>query len=346
MSSRVDYFDYLRALAIIPVMLHHFYSPVLPGGGMGVSVFFCLSGFFIASLLLRHSPVYTGNALAFYIRRLMRIYPLYLIVVLVIIFSFYFVKYEIFKNNILPYVGALLAMYGRGPWSGYSVGVLWTVQVEAIFYIFIPFAFLITKNKKLLLLIFSIAFLYTLYFLVARGNYLPKTSIFLFVFCVPQLLVGCGAAVLFQMILRMSNIVAILLLSVSLTGIISIYIYVDVAKVSFVEFKLWGVLSAIFTLLMIISLRSKLIEKVKLPGVAFIGRISYSLYLIHGLLLDFNNHIFHFNRSLWLPEFPKYFIACCIISYATYRYIEKPFIGYGYSLSSIARVRFNPRPIY
>jgi len=71
----------LRTLAIIPVLAIH--MGYMPGGFLGVTVFFALSGFLITSLLL-DERVRTGKIAlrAFYIRRLARLYPALIIALL------------------------------------------------------------------------------------------------------------------------------------------------------------------------------------------------------------------------------------------------------------------------
>lgn len=80
--SRFPSFDGLRALAILPVVLHHATSRPLAGilgrGPLGVDLFFALSGFLITNLLLREKEA-TGTIRigAFWARRALRIMPLY-----------------------------------------------------------------------------------------------------------------------------------------------------------------------------------------------------------------------------------------------------------------------------
>lgn len=79
---RVPSFDGIRALAILPVVLHHSTSGPEPGvlgrGPLGVDLFFALSGFLITSLLLREKET-TGTVRmgSFWARRAIRIFPLY-----------------------------------------------------------------------------------------------------------------------------------------------------------------------------------------------------------------------------------------------------------------------------
>jgi peptidoglycan/LPS O-acetylase OafA/YrhL len=74
--------DGLRCLSILPVIWHHATPRPLPGiwgkGPAGVDLFFCISGFLITTLLLRERARTGRIALAdFYVRRALRILPLY-----------------------------------------------------------------------------------------------------------------------------------------------------------------------------------------------------------------------------------------------------------------------------
>ena len=73
---RVPAIDGLRGLAVLVVVIYHFFRNVTPGGFMGVDMFFVLSGFLITSLLLRERAVTgTVNLLQFWKRRVRRIFP-------------------------------------------------------------------------------------------------------------------------------------------------------------------------------------------------------------------------------------------------------------------------------
>lgn len=79
--------DGLRGVAILPVIWHHATPRPLDGiagkGAVGVDLFFALSGFLITTLLLREKRARQGVRLgAFYVRRALRIFPLYYLVLL------------------------------------------------------------------------------------------------------------------------------------------------------------------------------------------------------------------------------------------------------------------------
>ncbi|MDK8846911.1 acyltransferase family protein [Corynebacterium sp. MSK297] len=76
--------DGLRGLAVAAVVIYHFFGDVLPGGYLGVDMFFVLSGFLITSLLLReYDTTGTVNLKDFWVRRLRRIMPTAIVVLVV-----------------------------------------------------------------------------------------------------------------------------------------------------------------------------------------------------------------------------------------------------------------------
>ena len=76
--------DGLRGLAVLAVVIYHFFGVLLPGGYLGVDMFFVLSGFLITSLLVREFNVSGRISLKdFWIRRFRRILPAALVVLIV-----------------------------------------------------------------------------------------------------------------------------------------------------------------------------------------------------------------------------------------------------------------------
>ena len=81
--QRILGIDGLRALAVLSVILYHLNHAFVPGGFIGVDVFFVISGYVVCGSLLKDSATrflpYIG---AFYVRRLLRIYPALIVVLL------------------------------------------------------------------------------------------------------------------------------------------------------------------------------------------------------------------------------------------------------------------------
>lgn len=83
-QGRIHGLDGLRALAVVAVLVFHLRAGSMPGGYLGVDVFFVVSGFLITSLLLRELAA-TGRVQlgAFWLRRARRLLPALVVVVLV-----------------------------------------------------------------------------------------------------------------------------------------------------------------------------------------------------------------------------------------------------------------------
>jgi peptidoglycan/LPS O-acetylase OafA/YrhL len=84
-SSRNDALDGLRLVAVAAVMAFHFGLPDSAGGFLGVDVFFVLSGFLITSLLLNRMRAGRLDVLDFWARRLRRLLPALLVVIAVLV---------------------------------------------------------------------------------------------------------------------------------------------------------------------------------------------------------------------------------------------------------------------
>jgi peptidoglycan/LPS O-acetylase OafA/YrhL len=65
----------LRAIAVLFVVLNHVLGDRLPGGYIGVDIFFVVSGFLISSHLLRELKSGSLNFSRFYLRRARRLFP-------------------------------------------------------------------------------------------------------------------------------------------------------------------------------------------------------------------------------------------------------------------------------
>src|SRR5690606_22204013 len=74
----------LRALAVLAVFFFHFNLNLLPGGFLGVDIFFVISGFLISGILLRKKENQQFSFWEFYQSRFKRIIPAYFLMLLVI----------------------------------------------------------------------------------------------------------------------------------------------------------------------------------------------------------------------------------------------------------------------
>ena len=148
--------DGLRGLSILLVYLHHLYHPFLPGGFLGVDIFFVLSGFLITSLLVeeweRKGSINLKN---FYIRRVLRLMPAVFTLILVLIgFALIFLDK---KRIVETYQGIWLTLSYASNWLyafGYfsadnPLGITWSLAIEEQFYLTWPLLLSLALRFKL-----------------------------------------------------------------------------------------------------------------------------------------------------------------------------------------------------
>ena len=82
----------LRALAVIPVVLYHAFPDLLPGGFVGVDIFFVISGFLISGILFRQLKLNNKiDYFDFYAKRVRRIFPNLIVLLLAVAVAGWFV---------------------------------------------------------------------------------------------------------------------------------------------------------------------------------------------------------------------------------------------------------------
>ncbi len=147
--------DGLRAIAVAMVILFHWTPEVkeMGLGGLGVQLFFVLSGYLITGILLdartKAEKVGAGKGQiikSFYARRLLRIFPLfYLVILLTTLLG---------SHNMLLYLPwhlsylSNIAIFLEGHWIG-EASHLWSLAVEEQFYLLWPFVILFTPKRYL-----------------------------------------------------------------------------------------------------------------------------------------------------------------------------------------------------
>lgn len=82
--------DGLRAIAVLSVVIYHAFPNFLKGGFVGVDIFFVISGFLISTIIFENLNNNSFSFATFYSRRIRRIFPALIIVLITtIIFGFY-----------------------------------------------------------------------------------------------------------------------------------------------------------------------------------------------------------------------------------------------------------------
>lgn len=146
--------DGLRGVACLMVIAHHFRLPV-PGGFLGVDIFFVLSGFLITALLLQEWDRCGGiNLKHFYLRRVLRLFPaLALMFAVSMAFSAAFLPRADYRDVRTGAAVALIAQTNNMVFLGRTIfqpfSHTWSLSVEDKFYMFWPLAMcaLLSQNN-------------------------------------------------------------------------------------------------------------------------------------------------------------------------------------------------------
>lgn len=139
----------LRAIAVIAVVLFHFNASWMPGGFVGVDVFFVISGFLMTGIIFRGIEQENFSILKFYVARANRIFPALAVLCLVLlIFGWFYlspIDYRALGKHVASSMGFLSnVIYWRE--SGYFEVAshekwllhTWSLSVECQFYIIYP----------------------------------------------------------------------------------------------------------------------------------------------------------------------------------------------------------------
>jgi len=162
--------DGLRAVAFFLVFFQHYYS--IPWGWTGVNIFFVLSGFLITGILYDSRDA-AHAARNFYIRRTLRIFPLYYGVFLVVLlldpvfrwrWSLSWLAWPLYLGNFLRFVSPSVLTDGspmqlaanawlrtpRAPHLTIYLGHFWSLCVEEQFYLFWPWIVFWVRSRRVL----------------------------------------------------------------------------------------------------------------------------------------------------------------------------------------------------
>lgn len=333
--------DGLRALAVLSVIVYHsdfiFHNiKILKGGFLGVDIFFTISGYLITSILLKeYSKNKKISLINFYERRIRRILPALLIVILTTSFlsilillpeSLYkFAKTILFSISFLTnmYFWKSQTVYGAEESFLSPLLHTWSLSVEEQFYIFYPVLIILTLtffNRKFVLIIVTI-FFFSIILSILGNYYVPSFNFFILPTRVWEFIAG-GMISYYEnknKLLKKNNSY------ISLIGLIMIVFSILYFNNELDHPSLFTIIPVAGTCLIIYSLnfKSNIINKI-LSNKIFvnIGLISYSLYLWHFPLFSLSKNLgfYDYNEIKILIIFLTF-----LLSIISFKYIEKYF---------------------
>jgi peptidoglycan/LPS O-acetylase OafA/YrhL len=203
MSFRYD-INFLRAIALLGVLVFHFYPQYLSGGFAGVDIFFVISGYLMTRIIFNSLSASSFNLLNFYSSRANRIFPA-LIVLCVVLLVFGYLSLNAFDYKLLSkhVTSSLLFFSNFTYWieSGYfdtdSKGKwllhTWSLSLEWQFYMVYPVVVVLLAkvcNHKLIKLLFLLSAIICFAFAAYATNQWPRSSFFLLPTRVWEMLLG------------------------------------------------------------------------------------------------------------------------------------------------------------
>lgn len=332
--------DGIRALSVSLVVISHSgFGHIVPGG-LGVTVFFFLSGFLITTLLQREFDQTSGvNYQNFMIRRVLRIFvPLYTVYLSLLLLSYVgLYPAEFTLGGVISQLAFFTNYYellfgSTGMLDG--TGILWSLAVEEHFYILYPlvFLFLIRRNSSYLflfsLLIVVLILLWRIYLSNQGASfdriYLATDTRF------DSIIFGVLLSIVMyqRKWFRDSETMLIkdwLIIGIAFLILLFTLLYRDEFFRETYRYSLQGL--ALMPVFYYVVTRSSLwfFSWLNAHFLVKIGLYSYMIYLIH-------NPLIHYLESIGLEKGGVLLIVVSMLAFVlsalSYRYIEKPVLSY------------------
>lgn len=315
LKPHISILDSLRAFAALSVCLFHFVCTTtgyisdefvisfFSVGKYGVQLFFVISGFVIPWAMY-HAKFKITDFFHFFMKRLIRLEPPYVVSLITVLVILYFRSILIPLSNeqihpslpqVLLHFGYMIPFFDNYTWLN---NVYWTLAVEFQYYILIALIFIpITQSKLVVRILFYISLIVASY--LTKSAFLPHWMPFF----------GLGI-ILF---LFFSNLISKKEYYVVTSVLVVFCIY---------KYPIAMVLFALIPVMMLIFCKD-----LKVIGLDFIGKFSYSIYLFHPLLgstfINIMSHHYTSPTAKCLVIFTG-FIITILGSWLTYILIEKP----------------------
>jgi peptidoglycan/LPS O-acetylase OafA/YrhL len=339
-SSHLPYrpdIDGLRAIAVLSVILFHAFPTLLPGGFIGVDVFFVISGYLISGILLRELQQDKFSIAAFYARRVKRIFPTLLVVMLACLAFGWYALFPDEYAQLGKHVGggaSFAANFFYWAQVGYFDTTadtkpllhLWSLGIEEQFYIVWPAVLVLAWRRRANLVLVTAVLALLSFALNAAGIEHHATATFYSPLSrawelLGGVLLACAAhgrpaPARTDAKANTASIAAVLLLAAGL------------ALITPKHFPGWRALAPVLATMLLIGAGPRTwFNRVVLSNrlVVGLGLISYPLYLWHWPLLSFAQIV---EGHLPAPRIRAIaLLAAVVLAWLSYRLLERPLRG-------------------
>ncbi len=334
----------IRAIAALSVVITHvlqgfeyFGLPRMDGlemAGYGVTMFFTLSGFLITYLLLLEKEKYKDiNIKQFYIRRILRIWPLYYFYLILAVLAILIYDRTILDDNLVFYVVLLANIpYILGTQID-VIGHFWSLGVEEQFYLFWPWVFKKCSNLLKWLIIFILFLLllklcFWIYY-YKTGNPLPLYSIHITRFhCMA--LGALGAVMLYNKNEKFLKFAFHFCTQFIIWSIIAVCAVNKFHIAQLINDEIIAITSVF--LIINVSSNPKTFFTLENRYINYLGKISFGIYVYHPLIIFLIANWFGKYIALLDTNFQYVLIFLIIVPLTiivaglSYRFFETPFL--------------------
>lgn len=329
--------DGLRAISIFGVLIFHFFPKLLPGGFIGVDVFFVISGYLVTKIILKDIANRQFSIINFYTRRMRRLFPgLLLVLATTTIFGAIFLVADEFALLGKHLFGGTVFIqnFFLHSESGYfdtssdlkPLLHLWSLAVEEQFYLVWPFFLLIGSRLtkfKTSYLIFSSFIVSLLLSMFLTENH-SSFSFYLLPTRLWELAAG-GLVVFWEdhpwiKLLQQKKMYSwYSLKGFGLFLILVSFVLIDGTKSIP---GLWALLPVLGTITTILVKDDKVITPfLSTPLLVYLGLVSYPLYLWHWPIVAFSHMLLSNTPPFWLNLL--FILISILLGCLTYELIEK-----------------------
>ena len=329
---RVDGLDGLRGIAVLAVLVFHLWPTLLPGGFIGVTLFFALSGFLITSIII-HEIESTGSLSLrrFYTRRVRRLMPVSLATLAVIVVGWSLAGWLTadLRRDLFFSLGQsanwghvmLQERYGVDATAS-PVLHFWSLAIEEQIYLVLPLALLLCHTRRRAQLAVSIGLALSILAVVQASGSASVTYYSTFTRG-GEVLLGALVALTLRgrkWETRAARAVAFVLAVTGLAALCVIAMRTDVSTPWFANGGLLVCAGLAVVVIAAISGSPRLGQAVDWWVLARLGQISYAVYLFHWPLLQ------TFRRSSMDPRVVPWATAVTAIALAlaSERWFEHP----------------------
>lgn len=324
-----SHIEFIKGLKNIPQNNFIFF----PNAHFSVTLFFVLSGFLITFLLVKEFQKYqTISFKDFYIRRILRIWPLYYLIILI---SYFFTEHQISNRTLLLCISIFpnIPPALKSSWEGSPQ--IWSIGVEEQFYLFWPLFIYFIIKRRLNIYIIGFIIIYTalpyvlnyiniytienekLYSFVEKFFYYTKFNCMAIgAFLGANLALNKKWLKVFYSNFHLSILIIILAFAIWFLGI----------KFGNFTEELYAVSFAFMILCVVKNKKIKIDNKIT----SFLGKISFGIYMYHWIIILILIKLLYPIKNEYYFEIVLYisvFALTIIISWISYNTYEKFFLN-------------------